>query len=132
MPGLPRMPEAPTAPGRAAWRPAWSQREMSPSPRLSPALSASSTSTGGLQSASQGLYAQEDTPTNEELLAEGRARPTGPGRTTETIRQGLGLGDQEGGGGLETLHTYPNTATRQHHEHPLCQEACGERPRCMN
>ena len=101
MPGSPRMPEAPQAPGRAAWRPACSQREMSPSPRLSPALSASSTSTRGLRSTRQGALHSGGQPTNEELLAgrggtRGEPRLTGPGRTTETSRQGLGLGDSGG------------------------------------
>lgn len=57
----------------------------------------------------KGLYTQEDTPTNEELLAgrggtRGKPRPTGPSRTTETSRQGLGLGELGGRRSGEPAH----------------------------
>lgn len=108
---------------------------MSPSPRLSPALSSPpQPPPEAFKCKARGSGTQEDTPTNEERGRRGALResprPLGPAGFTETSRQGLGLGEL-GGGGLESLHTYPNATTRQHHEHPLCQEACRERPRCV-
>lgn len=137
-------PGSPLQGRKAAWRPACSRRETSPGPGPGPAPWASSTSTKCLASVRDGTPPSGGHARHRELPAgTGALRespwPTGPGRTTRTSRQGLGLGERKGGGlrarghtRSRPRHTYPNATAGQHHEHPLCQEPCGERSRCVS